>query len=143
MTSGISDVTTRPHIHVTDNAIMNSLLFSAAWSTNVGHVIFFSCSIIYADNDFPVREEDFDPNHPLKEKYFGAGWTKIYIEKLAQFYSSLGKTKFTIVRHSNVFGPHDKFDLQRSHMLGATITVSCRKRIRKNCRLGGREEKRT
>ena len=41
VTSGISDVTTRPHIHVTDNAIMNSLLFSAAWSTNVGHVIFF------------------------------------------------------------------------------------------------------
>ena len=69
-----------------------------------------------------VREEDFDSNYPLKEKYFGAGWTKIYIEKLAQFYSSLGKTKFTIVRHSNVFGPHDKFDLQRSHMLGATIT---------------------
>ena len=26
------------------------------------------------------------------------------------------------LRHTNVFGPHDKFDLERSHVVGATIT---------------------
>ena len=29
--------------------------------------------------------------------------------------------KTTVIRHSNVFGPNDKFDLERSHVLGATI----------------------
>ena len=32
------------------------------------------------------------------------------------------KTKYTIVRHSNIYGPHDKFDLEKSHVFGATIT---------------------
>ena len=39
---------------------------------------------------------------------------------MCQFYSTLGM-KTTVIRHSNVFGPHDKFDLERSHVLGATI----------------------
>ena len=29
--------------------------------------------------------------------------------------------KTTVIHHSNVFGPHDKFDLERSHVLGSTI----------------------
>jgi nucleoside-diphosphate-sugar epimerase len=31
-------------------------------------------------------------------------------------------TKHTVIRHTNVFGPHDKFDLERSHMFGASVT---------------------
>ena len=27
-----------------------------------------------------------------------------------------------MIRHTNVFGPHDKFDLERSHVFGATVT---------------------
>lgn len=122
VTSGISDVVNRPHIHVSDNAVMNSFIFPAVWASNVEHFIFFSCSIMYADREWAQSEEEFDPNLNLKPKYFGAGWTKIYLEKMAEFYSSLGKTKFTVVRHSNVFGPFDKFDLERSHLVGATIT---------------------
>ena len=34
----------------------------------------------------------------------------------------LGKTKHTIIRHSNIYGPHDKYDLEKSHVFGATIT---------------------
>jgi nucleoside-diphosphate-sugar epimerase len=34
----------------------------------------------------------------------------------------LSKTKFTIIRHSNIYGPHDKYDLDKSHVFGATIT---------------------
>ena len=38
------------------------------------------------------------------------------------FYSSLGITKYTVIRHSNIYGPYDKFDLEKSHFMGATIT---------------------
>ena len=34
----------------------------------------------------------------------------------------LSDTKFTIIRHSNIYGPHDKYDLDKSHIFGATIT---------------------
>jgi nucleoside-diphosphate-sugar epimerase len=54
--------------------------------------------------------------------YFGIGWTKLYIEKMCEFFSRLGVTRHTVIRHTNVFGPHDKFDLERSHVLGATVT---------------------
>jgi len=41
---------------------------------------------------------------------------------MCEFFSRLGVTRHTVFRHSNVYGPHDKFDLERSHVLGATIT---------------------
>ena len=30
--------------------------------------------------------------------------------------------KTTAIRHSNIYGPHDKFDFERSHVFGATIS---------------------
>jgi len=121
-TSGSRDIVSRPHIHVTDNAVMNSLLFRAAFERDVSHVIFFSCSIMYQSADVPLSEEDFDSEQEIYPQYFGAGWTKLYCEKMCEFFSRIGKTKYTAVRHSNIYGPHDKFDLDRSHVFGATIT---------------------
>jgi GDP-L-fucose synthase len=40
---------------------------------------------------------------------------------MCNFYSNLG-LKTTVIRHSNAYGKYDKFDLHRSHVLGATIT---------------------
>ena len=56
----------------------------------------------------------------INKNYFGVGNTKVYIEKMCKFYSELG-LKTTAISHSNVFGPYDKFDLDKSHVLGATI----------------------
>jgi nucleoside-diphosphate-sugar epimerase len=75
-----------------------------------------------ASNTQAQTEEDFDANAEIHPRYFGAGWTKFYLEKMCEFYASLGSTKFTAIRHSNVYGPHDKFDLETSHVCGATIT---------------------
>ena len=47
---------------------------------------------------------------------------KVFIEKMCEFFSRLGRTKHTVMRHSNMYGPYDKYDLERSHMFGATIT---------------------
>jgi GDP-L-fucose synthase len=58
----------------------------------------------------------------MYRQYFGVGWTKVYLEKMCEFYARLGVTKFTAIRHSNIYGPHDKFDLERSHVFGATVT---------------------
>lgn len=116
-TSGSKDITTRPEIHVTDNAIMNALIFRAAHDAGVKHVIFFSCTTMFRDG--VITEESEIDVHP---KYFGVAHTKLYNEKMAEFYAGLGRTKFTVIRHSNCYGQHDKFDLSRSHVFGATVT---------------------
>lgn len=121
-TSGSGDIVTRPFIHVTDNAVMNSLLLRAAYEAKVKHFIFFSCSVMLQSNPTPLKETDWDANAEMVPAYFGAGWTKVYIEKICEFYARLGTTKHTVIRHSNIYGPHDKFDLQRSHVFGATVT---------------------
>jgi GDP-L-fucose synthase len=121
-TSGARDIINRPHIHVTDNAVMNSLLLRSAFDNNVEHFIFPSCTVMYQPNNTAIQETDFDQNKDLLSKYFGVGNTKVYIEKMCKFYSRLGKTKHTVIRQSNIYGPHDKYDLEKSHVFGATIT---------------------
>jgi len=125
-TSGAKDIVTKPFIHVTDNAVMNSYLFRAAFEHKVKHVIFFSCTVMYQSSKNALKESDFDANNELHPRYFGVGNTKIYIEKMCDFYSRIGETKFTAIRHSNIYGPYDKYDLDRSHFFGASITkVMC------------------
>lgn len=119
-TSGAKDITSKPFIHVTDNAVMNSLLLRAAYEHSVKHFVFFSCTVMYPSSSRPVKESDFTGE--ISPKYFGVGWTKVYIEKMCQFYAGLGRTKHTVIRHSNIYGPYDKFDLERSHVFGATLT---------------------
>ena len=121
-TSGAKDIVSTPQIHVTDNAVMNSYLFPAAVYNEVKHLVFFSCTVMYQSSDRPIAENDYDANRSVHPRYFGAANTKLYLEKMCEFYSSLGDTKFTAIRHSNIYGPHDKFDLERSHFFGATIT---------------------
>jgi nucleoside-diphosphate-sugar epimerase len=121
-TSGSGDIVRTPSIHVTDNAVMNSYLFRAAHEAGIGHLVFFSCSVMYASGDRPQSEDDYDPGRPLEPRYVGAASTKLYLEQMCRFYAGLGRTRFTVIRHSNVYGPHDKYDLQRSHVFGATVT---------------------
>jgi len=121
-TSGSKDIVERPYLHVTDNAVMNSLILQACYDNNAGHLLFLSCGVMYNPERSPVSEEDHYLDEPIPKNYFGVGWTKIYIEKMCEFFSSLGKTKHTVIRHSNTYGPYDKYDLEKSHMFGATIT---------------------
>jgi GDP-L-fucose synthase len=119
VTSGAKDIAERPYIHVTDNAVMNSLLLRAAFDHKVKHFIFPSSSSVYPSSEKPVNE-----NCPIEinPKYFGGAHTKLYLEKMCEFYSTLGRTKHTVMRQANIYGPHDKFDLEKSHVFGATIT---------------------
>ena len=114
VTTGISDVVNKPYIHVTDNAVMNSILLRSSFENNIKHFIFFSCTTMYHNVDYPVKENDF--RHKIVDKYFGVGWTKVYIEKMCNFYSQISNTKFTVIRHSTIYGPYDKYDLKRSYL---------------------------
>jgi nucleoside-diphosphate-sugar epimerase len=117
VTSGCGDTFSQPWLHVTDNAIMNSHIMRAAFEAKVKHVIFFSCSTMYGGGH--CSEKTPIDYHP---RYLGMVTTKLYIEKVCEFFAGQGDTKFTVIRGSNFFGAHDKFSLERAHVFGATVT---------------------
>ena len=84
-TSGSKDILQRPYIHVTDNAIMNSLLLRESLNAGIKHFIFFSCSIMYQSSEIAVKEDQWNPRQKINQNYFGAAHTKLYIEKMLDF----------------------------------------------------------
>jgi nucleoside-diphosphate-sugar epimerase len=119
-TSGVADTIEKPYIHVTDNAVMNSYILRAAYKSKVKHFVFLSCSVMYQPSERPMKESDWNPGEEIIKQYFGVGNTKVFVERQCEFYSRLGM-KCTAVRHSNTYGPYDKFDPDHSHVLGASI----------------------
>tara|TARA_R110002020_G_scaffold20838_4_gene70688 strand:+ start:6687 stop:7730 length:1044 start_codon:yes stop_codon:yes gene_type:complete len=136
-TTGSKDVVERPFLHVTDNAVMNSWIFREAFLNKASHVIFPSCTVMYQPKEQPQKETDWSASDEIYHSYFGVGNTKVYLENMCDFYSRLtwhrsdarmcdgngnqGGTKFTAIRHSNVYGPHDKYDLDKCHMVPALV----------------------
>ena len=120
-TSGAKDIIERPYIHVNDNSIINSMVTRAAFNQKVKHVLVFSCTVMYRSSNKSQKEADLDLNKEIYPNYFGGAWMKIFVEKLCEFYSRLGVNKYTLIRHSNVYGPHDKFDLDKSHVFAASL----------------------
>ena len=120
-TSGAKDIVSKPYIHVTDNAIMNSFLLRSAFENKIKHFIFFSCTVMYQSSKLGIKEGDFNPLEKIYPKYYGVANTKLYIEKMCEFFSKISNTKFTCIRHSNIYGQFDKFDLEKSHFFGASI----------------------
>ena len=114
ITSGIQRISQNPHSIIADNAIMNSLILSSCYDHHVSHVLLFSCAIMYHSSKKPLKETDLDANKEIYPNYFGGAWNKIYFEKMCEFYASLGINKYTAIRHSNIYGPYDKYDLEKS-----------------------------
>ena len=120
-TSGANDILNKPFLHVTDNAIMNSYLLRSAYENKVKHFIFFSCTVMYHSSNKAIKEKDYNASKKIYPKYFGVANTKLYIEKMCKFFSEISNTKYTCIRHSNIYGQYDKYDLKKSHFFGATI----------------------
>ena len=121
-TSGSKDIVTKPYIHVTDNALMNSILLREAMNNSVSHFLFFSCTVMYKNSSIPIKEKDWNASDEINDSYFGIANTKVYVEKMLDFYSRISTMKTTAIRHSNIYGPYDKYDFERSHVCGATIS---------------------
>ena len=119
-TSGSNDILLHPYLHVTDNAVMNSYLLKASYVNNVKHFIFTSCTVMYPHSNKPLTETEFDEKK-IFTSYYGVAHTKLYVEKISKFFSDISDTKFTIIRHSNLYGPYDKFDIKKGHFIGSSI----------------------
>ena len=121
ITDGSGAVAANPGRYITNNIRINTNLIEGAHENNVSHFIFLSCSILYpANSATPLKETDIDLSliHP---RYYTGARMKLFSEDLCHFFSTFGKTRFTIIRHSNNYGPFDKFDTTKGHVFSATI----------------------
>ncbi len=119
-TSGSKDIINSPFLHVTDNAIMNSYLLKASYVNKIHNFIFTSCTVMYHHSSKSLNEKDVDENK-IHKNYYGVGHTKLYVEKMCKFYSNISKIKFSVIRHSNIYGPNDKFSLTKGHFIGSSV----------------------
>jgi GDP-L-fucose synthase len=140
-TSGSKDIINQPYLHVTDNAVMNSYLLRACYQNKVRHFIFFSCTVMYKNSKKTLSENQVEEDK-IYPNYYGVANTKLYVEKICKFYSSISKTKFSILRHSNIYGPYDKFNLEKGHFLSSSIYKVIKQKGDKVFIFGSGKEKR-
>lgn len=105
---------------ITDNLALTAMVLEAAWKTGVERIQVFGSSTAYPVTDHPVTEEEMwtAPPHP---SYFGYGWMRRYIERMAEFVHERSKTKVVLVRPTAVYGRHDDFHPVTSHVIPALI----------------------
>jgi GDP-L-fucose synthase len=104
-----------------DNIMIESNLIHAAHDNNIEKLLFLGSSCIYPKNaPQPLKEEYLltDTLEPTNEPYAIA---KIAGIKLCEnYYRQFGDNFFSLMP-TNLYGPHDNFNLHTSHVLPALI----------------------
>lgn len=122
-TSGAAVIEKTPLAHVTPNLVMNAQLLEAAYIAKVNRFLWLSSTVAYPPSGTrPIEEEELLEGEPF-EKYHFAGWMKRYTEILCQSYSTKLKDPLmtVVLRPTNIYGEHDDFNFETSHVLPALI----------------------
>ena len=118
---GILANSTRPAEFLYDNMMIHATVVHAAHLFGVKRLLYLGSSCIYPrEAPQPMREEALltSPLEPTNEAYSLA---KIAGIKLCQAYRKQYGCDFISAMPTNLYGPHDNFDLESSHVLPAMI----------------------
>lgn len=118
---GILANSTRPADFIYDNMMIHGTVVHAAHSYDVRKLLYLGSSCIYPRQATqPIKEDQLltGPLEPTNEWYAIA---KIAGIKLCQAYRRQYGSNFISAMPTNLYGPHDNFDLNSSHVLPALI----------------------
>ena len=104
-----------------ENLVIQTNVLGAALDTGVDRVVFFGSSCIYPRlAPQPIKEEYLltSPLEPTNEPYAIA---KIAGVKLVEAANAQFGRKWISLMPTNLYGPNDNFDLEKSHVLPALI----------------------
>jgi GDP-L-fucose synthase len=104
-----------------ENLVIETNVLGAALDAGVERVVFFGSSCIYPRlSDQPIKEEYLltGPLEPTNEPYAIA---KIAGVKLVDAANAQFGRKWISLMPTNLYGPNDNFDLEKSHVLPALI----------------------
>ena len=116
-----------PMSSITENLVLTARVLQAAWTVGIERLLLFGSSTAYPSADYPIKEEEMWLNEP-HPAYFGYGWMRRYLEKLAEFVMSRSEVKIAIVRPTAVYGKWDDFDPKTSHAIPALIRKAIEKK---------------
>ena len=125
--SGVKGVRDNPTSSILPNLKIHSGLFEACSQNNIKKVVWISSSSVYQECNHPISEKELDLNLPTYEMYLGIGWVYRYLEKLAQCYSLKRGLKIGIIRTASIYGPYDRFDDYKSHVIPGIIKRASKK----------------
>ena len=96
-------------------------MLEAAYELGVKKFLFISSNTVYPLTDYPVKEDDV--NNEFYKSYHIVAWMKRFTEIVCDMYSNkIADPMQTIVlRPGNLYGPHDKFDWEKSKVIPALI----------------------
>lgn len=120
-TSGAAVMEKDPLDLFTPNLLMNTSMLKAAYEAKVKKFLFISSSTVYPVTNNPVKEDDV--NYEFFDKYFAEAWMKRFSEIMCEIYATriCKPMKITVVRPANLYGEHDNFDQETSHVIPALI----------------------
>jgi GDP-L-fucose synthase len=110
-----------PAEFIYQNLMIQTNVIHAAYEAGVKQLLFLGSSCIYPKMaSQPIREEALLGGwlEPTNEPYAIA---KIAGIKLCESYNRQYATRFRAVMPTNLYGPHDNYDLETSHVLPALI----------------------
>ena len=119
-TSGAGVMDKTPFVHLTPNVVMNSYMLEAARKAGVKKLLFVSSTTVYPLKDYPVNENDVNPED-FFPKYKIVASMKHFTERLCDLYSEFTPMKTVVVRAGNTYGPGDDFEWETSHVIPALI----------------------
>ena len=118
---GIFANNTYPAEFIYRNLMIQNNLIHSSWLSGVRKLLFLGSSCIYPKlSPQPIKEEYLMTGElePTNEPYAVA---KIAGIKMCQAYNRQYGTNYISVMPTNLYGPHDNFDLETSHVLPALI----------------------
>lgn len=110
-----------PTAFLLPNLKIQAGLLEACARNYVQRVLLMSSSTVYQPANYPLAENEMDMNQLPFPLYRGIGWLNRYIEQMAAFYAEAYGLSVICLRVSNIFGPWDHYEEERSHVLPALI----------------------
>ncbi len=104
-----------------ENLMIEANVIHAAWQTGVKRLMFLGSSCIYPrDCPQPMREDSLLTG-PLEQTNEPYAIAKIAGVKLCESYNRQYGTSYVSLMPTNLYGPNDNYDLEKSHVLPALI----------------------
>ena len=118
---GIKANSDSPADFLYENLLIECNVIHSAYESGLEKLLFLGSSCIYPRNCPQPIEESYLLTAPLEKTNEGYALAKIAGVKLCEFYNKQYGTNFISCMPTNLYGPHDHFDLETSHVMPALI----------------------
>ena len=136
---GIKDNISYPLDYLNDNFLINYNVINTCYKFKVKNLINIASSCIYPKNFNKKLKESNLLDGKLEETNEGYALSKIFGLKLCKLISDFKGYNYISVIPCNLFGPNDKFDINRAHLLPSIIkkSLDAKKYNKKNILMWG------